>query len=562
MRREYLIGKTCGKFAIRAELGHGGMGCVYQAYQHDLDRMVAIKILRPELTHEPKAIQRFLQEARSAAKLEHSHIVPIYEVGTLPPPPELPTFPPLHAIVMKYIDGKNLQQVVQQQPSGTRLPYPQILDILVQVGEALDYAHRQQFIHRDIKPSNIMVTKEGWVYLTDFGLAQSLSHPRDLTGSGTIFGTPEYLSPEQVEGKIHLGPASDLYALGIVAYELLSGTLPFEADTPMGMAIARLTHPPRPLQEVCPAIPSAVSQVVMRALARDPKDRFPGVREMITALQRAFMSDPTMFPPAPPVPGPAIGPTIALSPPPPSTPQSSERARRHPRAGPHPPADSLAHARKQRRMVTALVSLPLLTLIVIAGLLLAPISGTLFTPTPTISPVVLTPATPGEEELLDRAWAAFDRGEFEQAGALFAQILGSSHTPAVMASASAGLGWVLCEQEKTAQDYQAALDRFKTSLELSKRDPERNPEGAAIAHNGMGWCLYNMRDYPHALEHFEQATKLAPNYANAYYGKGRTLEELKRLPAAEAAYQEVIKLEPEGRDARDAQNGLDRIRAH
>lgn len=549
MTEHDLVGKTCGRFEIRALLGAGGMGIVYKAYQPDLERMVALKVLRPELTHDDSAVRRFLQEARSAAKLEHPHIVPIYEVGTFPAPANAPAnapaTPPLHAIVMKYIQGQTLKAWVQEQATGEGkgLPLAQVLDILAQTGEALDYAHRREMIHRDIKPSNIMMTREGWVYLTDFGLARNLSHTADLTRTGTVLGTPEYLSPEQAEGRTSLEPSSDLYSLGIVAYEMLSGTLPFDADTPMGVLAARLSRAPRPLHEVCPHIPPAVSTVVMQALAREPQDRFGSAGEMVTALQQAAEGAEAQ-------PGPATvastGETIALSP---ATAPDPEPAQSAPQARPGLPADSQAHQRKRRVITVVMASALALVLALVAGVVSLTASKQPPIPQPTTTPPPLTPSTPQEEALLETGWTAFERGEYAKAEQAFRDVLDLSHTSAAAASANEGLGWLLREQAETLDDYQASLARFQASLALR--------EGKASTHNGMGWCLYDMRDYHAALTHFRRAASLDPAYANAHYGLGRTLEELGRIEEARAAYSEVLRLQPEHEEA---QSGLTRIR--
>jgi serine/threonine protein kinase len=231
-----LLGRTIGRFEILSELGRGGMAVVYRARQTDLERIVALKVLPPELSLDQSYIARFRQEARSAAALEHPHIVPIYEVGAAEG---------LQYIAMKYIAGSTLKDSVQARGA---LDVHEAATMLDQVADALDYAHSQGVIHRDIKPSNIMVAKNGWAYLTDFGLARG-SVTSGLTMAGTVMGTPEYMSPEQAMGLATIGPPTDIYALGVVLYELLTGNMPFQADTPMGMLVARLQYAPRPPRE-------------------------------------------------------------------------------------------------------------------------------------------------------------------------------------------------------------------------------------------------------------------------------------------------------------------------
>ncbi len=270
-----LAGRTLGRYQIIAPLGSGGMAVVYRARQTDLDRIVALKILPPELGLDKSYIARFMQEARSAAALEHPHIVPIYDVGTAEG---------LHYIAMKYIQGETLKELALREGA---LDVARAAGLLEQVAGALDYAHANGIIHRDIKPSNMMVDRSGWVYLTDFGLARTGGGSGGLTIAGTVMGTPEYMSPEQAQGLANLGPPSDIYALGIVLYELLTGRMPFRADTPMGMLVARLQQAPTPPRDYRSDLPLPVEDVIMRALARKPEARYQSASELIAALKRA-----------------------------------------------------------------------------------------------------------------------------------------------------------------------------------------------------------------------------------------------------------------------------------
>lgn len=284
-----LLGRTIGRFEIRSELGRGGMAVVYCARQTDLERTVALKVLPPAFAHDKSYTDRFLLEARSAAALEHPHIVPIYEVGAAEG---------LQYIAMKYIAGHTLKDVVQAQGA---FSLQQAVSILEQVAEALDYAHSAGMIHRDIKPSNIMVAQNGWVYLTDFGLARGAT-PSGLTMTGTVMGTPEYMSPEQAQGLTTIGPSTDIYALGVVLYEILTANMPFQADTPMGMLVARLQYAPRPPRDYRGDLPLPVEDVIMRALARKPEARYATAGDLIRALKAAAgLSGRSLTAPAQPV---------------------------------------------------------------------------------------------------------------------------------------------------------------------------------------------------------------------------------------------------------------------
>jgi eukaryotic-like serine/threonine-protein kinase len=269
-----LLGRTLGPFEIIAELGRGGMAVVYKARQTNLDRTVALKVLPPELSLDRSYLARFLQEARNAAALEHPHIVTIHDVGSAEG---------INYIAMKYIAGKTLKDIVQERGA---LDLAQAAIMLDQVADALDYAHSRGVIHRDIKPSNMMADQNGWVYLTDFGLARG-GTTGGLTMAGTVMGTPEYMSPEQAQGLATIGSPTDIYALGVVLYELLTGQMPFQADTPMGMLVARLQYAPRPPRDYRGDLPMSVEDVIMRALARKPEARYATAKELIAALKSA-----------------------------------------------------------------------------------------------------------------------------------------------------------------------------------------------------------------------------------------------------------------------------------
>ena len=318
-----LLGRTIGRFEILSELGRGGMAVVYRARQSAPNRIVALKVLPPELSYDGSYIARFRQEADSAAALEHPHIVPIYAVDETDG---------LHYIAMKFVQGDTLKEVAQREGA---MSVARAAELLSQVAEALDYAHSQGVIHRDIKPSNIMLTESGWVYLTDFGLARGTGGSAGLTMAGTVMGTPEYMSPEQAQGLATIGTATDIYALGVVLYELLTGRFPFSADTPMAMLAARLLEQPRPPRDHRPELPLAVEDVVMRALARKPEARFPSAGALVQALRAAGNANPGAPTLRPPYEQP---PMIAPSPPAGVAPISSPRATPSPYVIPQGPS--------------------------------------------------------------------------------------------------------------------------------------------------------------------------------------------------------------------------------
>ncbi len=261
---------TLGEYEIVREIGQGGMATVYLAHEIALDRKVAIKVMSPQFLHGVEMIERFKREARFAASLNHPHIIPIYAVRESQH---------LLYFIMKYIGGRSLDAILRDAGP---LPFPMVRSILADVGSALDYAHRQGVIHRDVKPGNVMIDEEGFAVITDFGIAKA-AQGETLTRSGTTVGTPSYLSPEACSGDI-VGVAADQYSLGIVGYEMITGQLPFSADSSLGMMYAQVHSPPRPSQQLRPDCPPDLRNAIMRMLEKSPADRFPTMKEAAQAV--------------------------------------------------------------------------------------------------------------------------------------------------------------------------------------------------------------------------------------------------------------------------------------
>jgi serine/threonine-protein kinase len=260
---------TAGQYDVRGELGRGGMATVYLAHDLALDRKVAIKVMSPALAI-GDGIERFKREARTAASLSHPNIIPVYGVYHTDQ---------LLYFVMKYVEGRPLDGIIRELGG---LPVPMTQAILGQIASAFGYAHRRGVIHRDIKPANILIDDEGWAVVTDFGIAK-VSDSKGLTVTGLSVGTPTYMSPEQVAGD-PVTPASDQYALGVLAYEMLVGKPPFQGANAMAMMYAHVHHPPPPLETVRPDCPEPLREAVMRMLAKDPADRWPSVEDAIVAI--------------------------------------------------------------------------------------------------------------------------------------------------------------------------------------------------------------------------------------------------------------------------------------
>src|SRR6058998_3488490 len=264
---------TLGEYDVLGELGHGGMATVYLAHDLALDRSVAIKVLAPALLAMGEGmVERFKREARTAAALSHPHIIPIYAVKESD---EVLYF------VMKYVQGRSLDHVIRDVGP---LPIAMTQAILAQVGDALGYAHRHGVIHRDIKSANIMLDEEGWAVVTDFGIAKVLQ-AQGLTVTGVTVGTPTYMSPEQCATE-ELTGASDQYSLGVVAYEMLTGTLPFQDDSIMSVMYAHFNQKPRPVTDLRADCPPNLSDAVMRMLEKDPARRWASMDDVVAVCGR------------------------------------------------------------------------------------------------------------------------------------------------------------------------------------------------------------------------------------------------------------------------------------
>jgi len=266
---ERLRAALANEFEFDGELGRGGMAAVFRARELALNRRVAIKVMAPGLLLGEGMVERFRQEAITVANLQHSNIVAIHGVRTVGD---------LHLFVMQYIPGRSLDRVLRDR--GT-LSLEAVRAVMYHVGSALDYAHRRGVIHRDIKPGNILLDGDGDPVVTDFGIAK-VAETQGYTRAGTIVGTPTYMSPEQCMG-YDVGPASDQYALGIVAYEMLTGSPPF-TGTAMAIMRAHTDQAPPPLRRTCPELPEAVDAAILRMLAKNAEDRFPDLATAITAL--------------------------------------------------------------------------------------------------------------------------------------------------------------------------------------------------------------------------------------------------------------------------------------
>lgn len=274
-----LEGRLLGnRYEIIEKIGNGGMATVYKAKCHVLNRYVAVKVLRDEFTTDEEFIKRFEVEAQSAASITHANIVSVYDVGKEGN---------LYYIVMELIKGKTLKEIITQERGP--LPWKWSVNIAIQIASALEVAHRNNIIHRDIKPHNIIITEDGTAKVTDFGIAKAVSNST-ITAFGTTIGSVHYFSPEHARGG-YTDAKSDLYSLGVVMYEMLTGKVPFDADTPVSIALKHMQEEPIQPVEKNSSIPIAVNNIIMKALQKDTQQRYQTATEMLEDLRRA-LKDP------------------------------------------------------------------------------------------------------------------------------------------------------------------------------------------------------------------------------------------------------------------------------
>jgi len=262
--------KKVGRYEIKAELGRGGMATVYRAYDPMFEREVAVKVLPQELMHDTQFRGRFEREAKIIARLEHAAIVPVYDVGQ--DDNEQPYF------VMRCMTGGSLSDRMGDGP----LSLEEVLQVIRRVAAALDYAHSKGIIHRDLKPANILFDEAGEPYISDYGIAKLSQSQTNITGSG-IIGTPTYMSPEQGQGE-DIDSRSDIYSLGVIIYEMLSGVPPYKANTPLGVVFKHVTEPVPHILDINPHLPVETEAVIEKALAKNPEERFATAMDLVVAI--------------------------------------------------------------------------------------------------------------------------------------------------------------------------------------------------------------------------------------------------------------------------------------
>src|SRR3954464_15031249 len=270
-----MIGTTLsGRYRLEAKLGSGGMSTVYLANDETLDRPGAGKLLHREISEEADQLERFRREARAAARLSHPNLVGVIDAGEDDGRPY---------IVFEYIDGRTLKRQLQEQGP---LPVDEAVAYGIEIGRGLTAAHARKLVHRDVKPQNVLIDPDGRAKVTDFGIARSLEQ-KGMTATGRVLGTTDYVSPEQAMGE-DVDERSDVYSLGVVLYEMLTGDVPFQAETQVGVAMKHVNEPMPDVQVKRPEVSAVVASVVDRATTKDPRDRYSTVAEMVRDLEQTL----------------------------------------------------------------------------------------------------------------------------------------------------------------------------------------------------------------------------------------------------------------------------------
>jgi serine/threonine protein kinase len=275
-----MMGTNLASYQIMREIGRGGFAGVYKGVDTSSNRTVALKVLAPHLVWDKDFVSRFQREAQTVARLDHPNIVAIHNVGEADGN---------HYIAMDYLDGRTLKQLIDKEGA---LPLERAAHIIQQLASALDYAHQKGIVHRDVKPSNIIIGPHDHATLTDFGIVKATEGTR-LTSTGVTLGTPEYMSPEQGQG-LDVDRRSDIYSLGVVLYEMLTGKVPFSGTTPLAVLHKHVYEPPTALQALNPRLPQRLDRVVAKALAKDPNDRLSTAGDMAAAVLERERTAPTM----------------------------------------------------------------------------------------------------------------------------------------------------------------------------------------------------------------------------------------------------------------------------
>ncbi|MFN8633045.1 MAG: bifunctional serine/threonine-protein kinase/ABC transporter substrate-binding protein [Chloroflexota bacterium] len=415
---DQFVGRLLGSYELHERLGAGGMGVVYRATHRRLRQPRAIKVLPANLAANPTFVERFEREARLAAELEHPNIVRVHDVGD---------YDGTHYIAMVLLTGRSLGQLMREDAP---VPLDRTVHLLRQLAAALDFAHERGVAHRDVKPGNVFVDAEDHVTLVDFGIARAAEEAR-LTGTNMLVGTSEYLAPEVIMGAEH-GPGSDLYALGIVAYELVTGRVPFTGSNSQAIMYAQVNQPPPRPTALRPDLSPLIEGLLLRQLAKAPTQRFPTATAFVEALAQAVPARQQSGPPRRSEsdwslnPNPLPRPTPRPTPPPPTPRPTPPPPQPRPTPAPKPPLDETRHldrslldsVRERPGMALSLLAPIVVGLIIVAGIwLFWPTSSTSQGGTPTAVAVATRgPTTPATSPTTTVAGSPATTGNVAQGG--------------------------------------------------------------------------------------------------------------------------------------------------
>ena len=264
-----------GRYKLLERIGSGGMSMVYKAQDLVLGRLVAVKMLHETFTGDPDFLARFRQEAYAAASLQHPNIVTVHDIGQ---------DGDRHYIVMEYVEGRTLKDLVRQyKEDGQNMPVSRALDLSVQISDGIGYAHRAGLVHCDVKPQNVLLTRDDRIKVADFGIARAVSEASQHIDDDRVWGTPQYFSPEQAAGEPP-SPSSDVYSIGVIMFELLSGRLPFAADSQAALALKHMQEPPPHVSDLNPAVPEQLDLIVNKVLSKEPAGRYRTAGQMARIL--------------------------------------------------------------------------------------------------------------------------------------------------------------------------------------------------------------------------------------------------------------------------------------
>ncbi len=498
----FVVGESVGPYRITERLGTGGMATVWKAYHPALDRYVALKVLHPSFKEDPNFTARFQREAKIVAKLIHPHIVPIYDFSE---------HEGMSYLVMRFIHGHTLKALLKEGP----LSLDRILRIIKPAGDALAYAHQEGVLHRDVKPSNFIITPDADVFLTDFGLARMAQSTESTMSRDMLMGTPQYISPEQARGE-ELDPRTDIYSLGVVLFEMLTGKVPYDADTPYAVIHDHIFSPlPLPSQ-FKPGILEPVERTVLKALSKDRNDRFDSVPEMISALEEAALAEGAEIEgEAEPAPVPEVRgeePVEEVEPV-----ELVEEA---------PPPSRW----RSRRFVWSIAGVGALLTLCLCCFLFVVLTGKVG-PRPLRrlqQTVTAAPDDYGARVQLARAYLG--QGNIEQA---IIQYEAALQIDPQAVEAYIGLGNVHLKE----RDAEPALEVYRQALEIEPDNVQ--------AHLGMGNAFFLLDDYDNAALHYQRVIELEPDLPEPHARVGIQHVLRGQMERAVTECERALELDPE-----------------